>query len=315
MLTGTLTEALAAILADIEVAPDFRHAAVAGRAVTATGPAEMTYRLGRAIYEVHHVGWAQPPAERDLTGKDECFEQRLVAAMPHRSVIRAGRLLSACQDHDHIEIEGVKVTFPRGDVGRGPGGAGDVAVRLPAWRPALSPGFLVADGTRALEVTGDLLRVYVHLRTEDALVNAWRIVLDALEEQGTGYRAKATSAPGLLPRRDALVVYLGDAGQAAPALIAERLGAARGELSPGRDVSAFAERVGPGVATGWEPRDRRAARRGLSFGEHRASAIAEGLLEHAGTGRPDRTGLAAAVSRALVRAGIDPACPARNLPG
>lgn len=328
MLAAELEE----LLASIAVAPDCRSAKVAQRTVEASSQAELAFRLGRAIYEVHHVGWAQAPADSEMTGQDEHLEALLRAAIPHRWVTRPARLLSAGLESDIVQIEGVKVAFPHRDVKAiaspptrtGPKPAPQppadteaktapqpppgVTVRLPSARPALSPGYFVADGSRALEVTGDLLRVYVHLRSEEALVHTWQAVLDALEECGAGYRSKVTSVPALLPRRDALVIYLDGAATATAALIAELAC----DIADGQEVSAFTERLGPGVGIGWEPSDRRPPMRGLSFGEHRSRAVAEGLLAHAASGQ--QVSAAASVYRALVSAGIDPASPARNLP-
>jgi hypothetical protein len=91
--------------------------------------------------------------------------------------------------------------------------------------------------------------------------------------------------------------------------IAQRIG----DMAPlGPEVSVFTERVGPGVAVAWEPSDRRPTMRGLSFGEHRARATAEGLVRHAAS--HDGGTAAESVRLALAEAGIDPAHPARNLP-
>jgi hypothetical protein len=205
----------------------------------------------------------------------------------------------------------VKVIVPRAQAGQAGGDrrpGGQVAIQLPSCRPALSPGYWVADGTRALAARDRLVRLYFHLRTAEALVAAWPLLLAALEERGVAYRAKVTSVPELLPRRDALVVYAGDPDLAAVSALAMQIGHIAGL---GADVSPFTEQIGDGAAIAWEPSDDRPAMRGMSFGEHRARAIAEGLVRHAGSGAGGSA--AEAIRVALVTAGIDPARPARNL--
>lgn len=306
---GRVAPSLAAALECVTVADDCRRASVGGRQIEASGTAELAHRLGHAIYEVLHVGWPTQPADKIRTSTDEDFERRLLAATPHASVVRTASVAAADDTQVFVELDGVRVVIPRAEAGEpGPPG-GPLAVRLPSFRPALSPGYWMADGTRALAAGDRILRLYVHLTTPAAAVAAWAAVLAMLEERGVAFRAKVTSVPALLPRRDGLVVYAGSADLAAVLTIARRIG----DMTPvGQEVSVFTERVGPGVAVAWEPSDRRPAMRGLSFGEHRARATAEGLVRHAGSN--DGSTAAESVRLALAEAGIDPAHPARNLP-
>jgi acyl carrier protein len=102
-------------------------------------------------------------------------------------------------------------------------------------------------------------------------------------------------------------VYVGDRDLAAVSTLAREIGRV---AQVGPEVSLFTERIAPGVAIAWEPIDRRPGMRGLSFGEHRARATAEGLVQHAGS---RSSGTAAdAVRQALITAGIEPARPAWN---
>jgi hypothetical protein len=320
MAAAPLAPSLLAALERITVSAGCRGGSVGGRVIQAGSAAELTPRLSRTIYDVLHAGRPAEPAEpAGDTGsrKDAGFEARLLAATPHKSVVRTARLLSADAGQVRVELDGVKVVIPRGlaDLSEtGHSRHGDrVAVRLPSWRPALSPGYWVADGATALAAGEDILRVYVHLRTAAAAIAAWQTVLSLLAERGVAFRAKVASAPGLLPRNDALVVYLGGSapqggGLATASAVADRVGRIGGV---GAGVSVFAERIAPGVAIGWEPADRRPWMRGLSFGEHRARAVAEGLVRHAAAPRGGQA--AGAVRLALIEAGIDPARPARNL--
>jgi HopA1 effector protein family len=304
-----LAQPLLAVLDCVTVAGDCRSGSVGGRRIEASSPAELIHRLGHALYEVLHVGWPTPPADRVRISKDEAFEARLLAATPHAFVLRPAGVLSAEADRVFVELDGVRVVIPRSEVGQPVQPGSRLEVRLPSCRPALSPGYWVADGTRALAAASRIVRLYVHLTTPAAVVAAWAAVLAMLEERGVGFRAKVTSVPALLPRRDALVVYTAECDLAAVLALGRRIGS----VTPvGPEVSVFTERVGPGVAIAWEPSDRRPAMRGLSFGEHRARATAEGLVRHAGTSADDTA--ADAVRLALIAAGIDPARPAHNRP-
>ncbi len=311
LASSQLPPPLLAALECVAVTGDCRSASVGGRHIEASGTAELMHRLSHAIYEMLHVGWPTQPADRIKTSKDDDFEARLFAATPHDSVLRMASVLATDAKQVFVELDGVKVVIPRADAGQ-PGEPGSrLAVRLPSCRPALSPGYWVADGTRALALAGSdhLLRLYVHLTNPAAVVAAWAAVLAMLEERGVAFRAKVTSVPALLPRRDALVVYTSDDDLPAVLALAGQIG---GVTQVGPEVSVFTERIAPGVAIAWEPGDRRPAMRGLSFGEHRARATAEGLVRHAGSsGGSTAVG---AVRLALIEAGIDPARPARNCP-
>jgi type III HopA1-like effector protein len=307
-----LAPALLEALGGVRVASDCRSGSVGGRAFEARSTGEFTFRLSRAIYEVLHVGWLAEPTDRALTRRDQGFEARLLAATPHKLVLRTASILSADPRQIRVELDGVRVIIPRAQAEPAeddlrPGG--QVNIRLPSCRPALSPGYWVTDGTRALAARDRIVRLYIHLRTADAVVAAWPAVLAALEERGLAYRAKVTSVPELLPRRDALVVYAGDRDLAAVTGLAGQLGHIAGL---GADVSPFTEQLGDGAAIAWEPDDDRPAMRGLSFGEHRARASAEALVSYAGSDQ--RESLAETIRLALITARIDPACPARNRP-
>jgi HopA1 effector protein family len=304
--TAELAEPLLAALGQITVALDCRSGSVAGRPIEAASTAEFTHRLSHAIYELLHVGWATQPADPVKASKDDDFEARLLAATPHACVRRTATVLAVGAEHVFVELDGVRVVIPR-TADKSAQAGSRLTVRLPSCRPSLSPGYWVADGTRAVSATEAILRLYVHLTTTDAVLTAWAAVLAMLEERGIGYRAKVTSVPALLPRRDALVVYAAGSDLAKMREVGLQIGSA---APVGPEVSVFTEQLGPGVAVAWEPADRRPAMQGLSFGEHRARATAAGLVRHAGSGG-DGTA-AEAVRLALMEAGIDPARPAWN---
>ncbi|GAA3379893.1 T3SS effector HopA1 family protein [Streptomyces racemochromogenes] len=264
---------LAELLSDVRVHPGIRGARVGDRDITADTAGRLRQKLITALYETFHVGHAFAE-ERPRTYRDPLFEELLGAATPHDTTMAAARL-----DGDGLVlVDGVRVRVPEPDVA-GP------RVRMPARRPGLSPGFFLVDGSRGHSSRRPLLRVYVHLRTPEEAVRTWGEVLRALERDGVPYRAKVTSSRRLFPRRDGLVVYLGEdawhgasvVADAVPRPDAPRLTA---------PTSSFAQELAPGIAIAWEPEDTRPGMRGMSFGQHRAAAVADALLAHAaGSGR------------------------------
>ncbi|MDX3228062.1 T3SS effector HopA1 family protein [Streptomyces sp. ME19-01-6] len=185
-----------------------------------------------------------------------------------------------------------------------------VVVELPAVRPTLSPGFLLVDGVDgrpADRADRELLRIYVHLRYPDAAPRVWGALLAELGARSVPYRAKVLSRPCAYPRRDAIVVYL-DADRAD--VVFPLAAAVRRLPGIGADTSVFARRLLPGIALAWEPRDPRPGWRGQSFGQHRAAAVAEGVVRHMAD--RERTDLAREIAASLHSAAADPAEPARN---
>ncbi|MGH3158833.1 MAG: T3SS effector HopA1 family protein [Streptosporangiaceae bacterium] len=306
-----LAPRLAAALELIAVSADCRTGRVNGREVSAGSAAALRHKLGQEIYAELHVGHRRETPAGPGFSRDEKFEADLLAVTPHRYLTREVPILGEDGDDFRVEMEGVKVRLPRAHVTGPPDRvAGRLVCRVPATRPALSPGFFVAEGSHRRGEHDPLLRVYVHLRTRVAAIAAWAAVLGWLEHNRIGYQAKVSSAAELLPRRDGLVLYLPVQHCDVVPVIA---GLMAGLDGVGAQVSVFAERVGPGVAIAHEPDDPRPGMRGLSFGEHRAQALAAGLVQHA---QAAHTGsVTSAVRRSLLDARIDPANPACNVPG
>jgi hypothetical protein len=302
----------------VSVAADCRSATVGRHEVSAAEPALLRQPLAAALYAELHAGC--PPAGGP-PGRPRgalAFEKELAALLPDQVTTRRATLIAASEQKALVRLDGVRLWVPRADVvadGLPPVPGTPVSVRMAAARPALAPGFFYADsGQDADRVRPGqpVLRVYVHLITMAAAIQAWGAVLGLLSGLGTGYRAKVVSGPGQLPRRDGLVVYLPACAAGVPQRIAAATTGVRGI---GRRVSAYAEPLAPGVAIAWEPTDNRPGMRGMSFGEHRSSVLADALLQHAewkarGTNRP----LAAVIPEVFTAACIDPGHPARNTP-
>lgn len=306
-------------LHEITVATDASSAEIGGHELTATNARQLQGQLSVAIYDHLHAGRGPESAGRPRRIRDSVFEQQLGEGVPHRhsavsAVIRqlptaaggpVGTGTALLVDHAGLRLW-VQPSAIRTSADRWAAGA-QVDLRMSACRPALSPGFFLVDGVRSIPHDGsELLRVYVHLATSADATSAWSTVLHRLEALQVVYRAKVLSAAGLFPRRDSLVVYLPPESWGHLQTVCELMASLPGRLD---ETSQFGRRFAPGVAMAFEPRDPAAARRGLSFGQHRA-IVAAGALIDSTLGATD---LDDELDRQFVAANIDPADPARNL--
>ncbi|MGW6909295.1 T3SS effector HopA1 family protein [Streptomyces sp. NPDC054940] len=320
-----LAPRLAAALADVSVVPGAREAAVAGRTVTADSPRDLRGRLTNALYEELHAGRHQggalpdgPPPRRTL--RDPELERRLAAAVPHRSTPTRGRLVEVLRrpDGDQLVVRLAEVTA-RVPADRllspaAPPAPGEyVELALDAARPALSPGFFYVMGSRPLpRPAGPVRRLFLHARDADAAVVLWGLALDALEAVGARYHAKVLSDPQDFPRRDSVVVYLHGDHRLGERAVAAAVAPHAATLT-GADTSVFTEEPVPGVAAAWDPEDPRPGQNGMSFGQHRAFALASGLIAHALADGSEGGTREEYVVRAFREAGIDPLHPQNNL--
>lgn len=308
-ISNSLSPILFQALETVSVDSDGCHAVVEGRELDAKNPRDLQAKLGATLYEVLHAG--RPPHEgnRPRSLRDHQLESRLADVMPHQETLTNGRLIGESEGGDCVvEYKGLRIRVPEALTAGASAETTAVSLRLPAARPAISPGFFLTDSSLGAMSARPLLRIYVHLKHPDAAVEAWGRILSRLETANRVYRAKVASSPRFLPRRDALVVYLGPESWQAAGLIVE---AVEGVAGLGVDTSPFTHRLAVGVSAAWEPQDTRPGMQGLSFGQHRAGNLAEALVYHAQT----RSGMSrdAAIMEAFMTAGIDPAEPARNL--
>ncbi|MFF4318409.1 T3SS effector HopA1 family protein [Streptomyces sp. NPDC001568] len=323
---AALAPALADALAGIHLSADGLTATVGPRTIEGESTRELQQRLGAGLYEVFHTGRAEADTRpRRMAPRDHGFERELAAALPHHEITRTGILLGAPRTPTGIGAspapeapapealvswDGVRVRVPVDRLtADGPLVPG-AEVRSPASpaRPALSPGFFYAMGSREPRFGDELLRVYVHLTDPARAPYVWGAVLARLEAAGAGYHAKVLSGPADYPRRDALVVYLGAESWGACHTVAD---AVRDLPGTGPDTSVFAHRLGPAAAVAWEPADPRPGAGGLSFGQHRAAALAEAAVRAAAAAGSDTD--ADPTRSAFAGAGIDPGAPYRNL--
>ncbi|MFG1704114.1 T3SS effector HopA1 family protein [Nonomuraea sp. M3C6] len=302
---GGIAPVLDAVTVDI----DRLRATVAGVTVEAGSAAELAVKLSQALYEVLHTGRrSEEGGALPFHLRDREFEQALAERVPHETTVSEAVIAEAGEGTEILVVcGGPRVWVPRGRIlTEPPFTPGQrVNVALSPLRPALSPGFFFVYGSAPSDMRGDILRVYLHLADPEQAPAVWHLVLSHLEEQQAEYRAKVLSSQLLYPRRDGLVVYLGARSRG---LAADLAALVEGVPGMGTETSAFAHALGPGVATAWEPDDRRLVMRGMSFGQHRAGVLGQALVEAAAGQAPASAVLAAR----FAEANIDPCDLARN---
>lgn len=309
-----LREALRTVRVDL----DTLTAHVRGAPVEADSPGALRHALANRLYEVLHAGLGWGDGPRPRTFRDPVFERLLAARVPHQeTVLRvpAGSVAPGPGPEQRItDIDGVRTLVPADVLTPGPPGSDFVTLRYPAARPALSTGFFLVDGS-AGPAGGRVVRCYLSVERAESAPGIWAHVLGLLEDRSVPYRAKVSSSPMLYPRHDAIVVYLDATEAAEPAGAApeDLAAAATGLPGLGRTTSVFVRELAPGVGTAAEPADPRPGAGRMSFGQHRAHAVAEGVLEYAqASGSDSAPDVETAVCRALVRAGVRPEAPWRN---
>lgn len=311
--SGLVADRLLDVLDRISVDLDGLRGTVDGDAVTADSVTELQDGLTALVYGALHSGLRPVEDEESRSTRDRGAEARLRAATPHASTRCSGVPVLTRDEPDGsvvVWLDGVRVRIPAQNVRTvsRAHGAPRAQLSIPAVRPALSPGFFLADSSgERLATPHGAFRVYVHVTSIDAGVVAWERVLAVLEAGNFPYRAKVVSAPAGYPRRDALVVYLDPAQQHTACQIRETVSGLDGI---GEQTSVFARQIGPGVAIADDPADTRERMRGLSFGQHRSAALVDGIFDFRTV--PSGRSLEACVAGSLTRAAIDPRAPERN---
>ncbi|AGM07936.1 hypothetical protein AORI_5353 [Amycolatopsis keratiniphila] len=256
------------MLQDVDVELDKNRATIAGHVIEAVDRIDLRSKLVAALYDHLHTGGnsneTEPPG----------FSAELAATVPHKFTRVHGRVWSVENAGEAVvEIDGVRVRIHDTNIASSEIGE-VISIDIGCTRPNLSPGFFLADGSlgHGLSSRGDTLRLYAHLVEPITATAIWHSILILLERLQVPYRAKISL---YLPRRDALVLYLGrHAWRALPKII-EALSDSPGLGTP---VSTYANRLTDGVAMAWNPDDARPGYRDLSFGEHRSLAIVDALL-------------------------------------
>lgn len=272
----TTSPVLDEIARQVRVAPDRLSATMQGETIEAKSRPRLVDALANRLYHVFHAGMS-PLRPGRL--RDPWLEKQLISLVPHHSARRRAR---PGPRPGIVELDGVRIRLPENRIRTGE--RGEFIVEIPPVRPALSPGFLLVEGS-AGSPDPELLRLYVHLADAASALKAWKQVLSDLEEAGIPYRCKVTSHPELYPRRDSLVVYTATHHMNVLTGLAQRV-AGLGVASA--EVSRFVSRLHDGVGLATEPFDLRPRMRGKSFGTHRSHVIAQVLVDTAGLPSPEQ---------------------------
>ncbi len=285
--------------------------AVGAEQISGDSPQELADKMMPVVYQLAHAGLPKSVENRQRSLRDTTLEKSLGSAVPHETTPVRSVIQQVIDDKVVATIDGIRVLLPISMVGGVlPELPAAATVRITSARPNLSRGFFLVDGSRGTGAgTGmHTLRIYIHVTTAEAAPAVWNSLLCRLEALNVRYRAKVSSSAHFYPRRDAIVVYLAQDGWSVAREIADHI---TGSLGMGDETSPFAGRLAPGVAIAWEPHDGRPGTKGLSFGEHRARALVEGIVRHAV--RADGVDLPTSVAESFIDAGIDPLDPSRNL--
>ena len=303
---------LRAALATITVDLPRLTARVGGTTDDAENPDALRHALANAVYERLHAGLAHEATPRPRSLRDAPYEELLADAVPHAETelsLPAARVAPAPDPGERVvTLDGVRTLVPAAHLRYD--GEDRALLRYPCARPALSAGFFLVDGSAGRPSGDRIVRFYLHVTDAAAGPHVWGTLLRALEERPIRYQAKVSSSPRLYPRHDAIVVYLEELEEGGVPAI-DLPAVVTGLPGMGRTTSVFTRELAPGLATASEPADPRTGMSRMSFGQHRAHALAEGLLEHARESLPGSA--ETTVSRALARAQADPAAPWRNL--
>ncbi|UNO41786.1 T3SS effector HopA1 family protein [Streptomyces sp. MST-110588] len=312
--TAPLHWRLSAELDTAEVDLTRLTARIRDRTVDADTVHDLQHALANALYEVLHTGLDISGAPRLRTLRDPSYERLLADAVPHRDTTFAVPYAAVAESGDDpshriVTLEGVRTLVPAASV-TASAGEGRAVVHYPCARPALSAGFFLVDGSAGRpDEVNSIVRLYIHLKDARTAPPLWRDLLHGLEARTVRYRAKISSSPLLYPRRDAAVVYLSTA-EAGHTVAQDLAAGLAGRPGLGRSTSVFAREIVPGLAVAEEPDDPRTGQAHLSFGLHRAHAVAQGLIDHARS--PRDSDVRTVVCAALARAHIRPDAPWRN---
>ncbi len=155
----------------------------------------------------------------------------------------------------------------------------NVAVRLPPGSFEVSPGYYSAFGDEAMQpADGELIRIYFAVRPDSA-PDAMRRLTQRLNTIRVPFRLKMLRDASAYTRSDTAVLYLPVEATIRAAEALESLSShLDGMLNLG--VPAFTLPAAPGIGLAEEPDEQ------SSFGEHRSSLIAEGLVRAAEQGAP-----------------------------
>lgn len=300
MSSPVALERIVAALGDIRLDSSGTVCHLSGKEFTGRHRSDLEHQLARVVYRLLHSG--EPVEEENRVDlRTPWLEEELIAALPHRYSAVPAQVLEVGETGAVVVVEGLRLLIDADDiVPEEAAETGAARVWLRSARPALSPGFVLTDGSRG-GLGGDrVVRCYVHLVDPYEAGDVWAVVTGFLEDAGAHYRAKVLSCVSLYPRRDGMVVYLDSSEVNLLIPLAQRVTGMKGV---GGHTSLFAHELAPGVAVASEPTVARSSGRPLSFGQHRARAVAAGIVD-------SKDGaVLETITAALRSADIDPARP------
>jgi class II lanthipeptide synthase len=277
---------------------------IEGALTPATGRNYLLYRLQAQLYrDFYRTGGAVPGPRAApgplLTGTTPFVEQ-LAAANAGRGCLETGWQL--------LGRNGARAVATRG----GPAlwldaaaleTSASLTVRLPKDLPAISPGYYMALGDRALPPAGaaPLVRFYWHVDAAGA-VRLMALLTARLNGAGLPFRLKVVSDPRGFGPCDAAVLYTRQVDYAAVAeILCDIYPALAAHL--GATVPALTHRLAPGLGLAEDPGQ------GESFGLHRCLLLAEGLVRAHESGRRDADARLSVIAQRFAEAGLDPDRP------
>ncbi|HYP41982.1 MAG TPA: lanthionine synthetase LanC family protein [Chloroflexia bacterium] len=138
--------------------------------------------------------------------------------------------------------------------------------------PAISPGYYMAVGENELsnDDGGHLVRLYWHINSEGAVL-LMSLVSQLLNEAAVPYRFKVVNEPDGYTRRDAAVLYIRKAHYHQVRPLLQEMHTQLAEKCR-YGVPALTKQLAPGLGLAEDPG------RGESFGYHRCTLLAEGLV-------------------------------------
>lgn len=249
-------------------------------------PAQLRGMLARRVYERCHLRASPQKSDPQIDDRDDVprWIECLVARLAEWAYLEPGWRITARRGARFVvERDGLHVLARPDEIAAygaddGAPKIGDtISLRLPVLRPVALPGFLVALSPEGPPPTSEgLWRLYLHAREEHARDTFLRI-FDALSAAGLRFQAKLLRRRSLFVRPDALVVFLARGDLAAGVAVAEQIPDDwLADATPG-----LACRIGTGRAIAPEPDGS------LSYGQHAAAWVVDGLIAAWRAGAPD----------------------------
>ncbi|MGI5221677.1 T3SS effector HopA1 family protein [Nocardia sp. CA-290969] len=252
----------------IEVDIETNSAVVAGATITADSARELERKLGRSIYYRLHARATEPDTSSFSHIRDRLMERRISAALDHPAVEVTPGDQQRLGGRRTGTLLGVRVILPDD--------AGETISVSRQW-PARSPGYYYVTG-RQKPPAGSIWRVYVAVGDADAAPAEFAEIVAGIDASGVPWDAKVLSLADQFPRSDAITIYT-DTYESALEISRIAAGTVHPDL-----CSAFTNRTAAGVAIAEEPADSDPARKGLSFGQHRATIVAAAGITQAREG-------------------------------